>query len=115
MVVQFLGHIEGCLEWFYPADCTPTPTPTPPPCPDGYNNGEPFIILRDDGGCSPEDLIAVENALLGLGYSNITRVEEIPNVQYAWYAICCGQYCEFAGAVNVCGVPYNVCSCSPNP
>jgi hypothetical protein len=33
MVVQFLGHVEGCLEWFDPANCATTPTPTPTPTP----------------------------------------------------------------------------------
>jgi hypothetical protein len=119
MVIQFLGHRnDGCLDWFDTVTCTPTtptcstPTPTPPPdCPDGYNGGEPFILLRDNGGCTPQDLQNVEFAIQNLGYSNIFRIEEIPGTQYAWYVTCCGSYCGYVGFVSVCGVPYNVCAC----
>jgi hypothetical protein len=41
MVVQFLGHVEGCLEWFDPATCATTPTPPPPVCPDLNNCSYP--------------------------------------------------------------------------
>lgn len=121
MVIQFLGHRnDGCLDWFDIATCsTPTPTvetPTPTPpftCIDGYNEGQPFVLLRDDGGCTPEDFDGIEAALINNGYTNITRIEEIPGSQYAWYVVCCGSYCSYTFFLNVCGVPYNVCACSP--
>lgn len=99
-----------CGEW------TPgLPCDEPCPCPCG---DEPVVILRDSGGCTQEDIDNITLFLEGLGYINVTRVEEIPPPfpQYMWSGTCCGtlDFVNPARDVVVCGVPYDIAVCDCN-
>lgn len=84
-------------------------------CCDGHEFGQPFVLLRDDGGCLPEDISEITALLESNGYSNVSHVEEIPGQQFAWYVTCCGTYCAYTFYAEICGVPYNICACNPFP
>ena len=83
-------------------------------CCGGHEFGQPFVLVRDDGGCLPQDIDDITALLIANGYSDVTHVEEIPGSQFAWYVTCCGTFCGYTFAADICGVPYNICGCS-NP
>ena len=84
-------------------------------CCGGHEFGQPFVLLRDDGGCLPEDIPEITALLESNGYSIVSHVEEIPGQQFAWYVTCCGTWCGYTFYADICGVPYNICGCSAFP